>query len=177
MNKLGHILKHDIRDFLRDLIERKKARNPQFSQRAYAHFLGFSTSTFNEILKGKRKLTKKSIEKLVLGLSQDKDVESCLADWSQSSLAFESIRQVELENKAWEHLLSISKVANKKSPEERLFCSLVVTTNQKDFEFIHARVSKALESIKDPLDHAEVIFAYLEGSRVVLERNKVFEKA
>ena len=65
---------YDIKDFLKNVIEDKKKRNPRFSQRAFAYQLGFSPSTLNEIIKGKRPLTKKSIEKLKQGLAEDKDL-------------------------------------------------------------------------------------------------------
>lgn len=74
-----NILQYDIKEYLRLLIVAKKQKNPQFSQRAFAYQLGFSPSTLNEIIKGKRRLTKKSIEKLKKGLAEDQDLQKYLA--------------------------------------------------------------------------------------------------
>ncbi|WII71551.1 DUF4423 domain-containing protein [Bdellovibrio sp. 22V] len=80
MEGLSDVLDLDIREFLQNLILLKQKRNPRFSQRAFAHQLGFSPSSLNEIIKGKRGLSKKSREKLKAGLAGDKDFEQYLLE-------------------------------------------------------------------------------------------------
>lgn len=84
MERLLDAFDLDIKECLQNLIDIKKKRNPRFSQRAFAGQLGFSPSSLNEIIKGKRGLSRKSLEKLKAGLAGDKDLEQYLNENKKS---------------------------------------------------------------------------------------------
>lgn len=60
-----------LREHLVEEFQRRRDRNPSYSLRAFSQFLGINDSTLSQILRGKRKLTKKSVSRLSasLGLS------------------------------------------------------------------------------------------------------------
>lgn len=70
-------MKTDHVDFLLDELARRVKNNPNYSQRAFASFLGTSPGALNEILKRKRKLSHKMAlkfaEKLQLNKSETQD--------------------------------------------------------------------------------------------------------
>ncbi|WP_413570079.1 DUF4423 domain-containing protein [Bdellovibrio sp. HCB117] len=87
MESLFDLHEVDVRECLKKLIDIKKNRNRRFSQRAFAIQLGFTSSTFNEILTGKRNLSKKSINKIKLGLGKDPDIKKYLYESAKVSLS------------------------------------------------------------------------------------------
>lgn len=87
MEQLNHLYEIDIKECLKNLIDAKKSRNPRFSQRAFANRLGFTSSTFNEIVTGKRRLSKRSIAKIEQGLSNDPDLKKIIYESAKVSLS------------------------------------------------------------------------------------------
>ena len=56
---------NDYRDFLRDVIEEKRKKNPNYSYRAIAAHLGISSGTLSRILNGTRHLGSRLLPKLI----------------------------------------------------------------------------------------------------------------
>lgn len=72
------ILRYDLKQFLKHVLKQKQSINPRFSQRKFAEVLGVAPSTLNEILKGKRPLSKKTLEKLKKCFHSDKDFQAVI---------------------------------------------------------------------------------------------------
>ncbi|WP_374028926.1 DUF4423 domain-containing protein [Bdellovibrio bacteriovorus] len=89
------LLKHDIKEYLSQIIEQKKKKNPRFSQRAFAQQIGLTSTTLNEILKGKRKISPKTIAKLKAAFSENEELLQLLDD--QTSAVFSTFH---IESKA-----------------------------------------------------------------------------
>jgi len=53
-----------FRDFLREEVARRCARNPRYSLRAFARALGVDHSTLSKLMRGRRALTARAIERL-----------------------------------------------------------------------------------------------------------------
>lgn len=157
------VLKFEIREFLRFILAKKKERNTAFSQRAYATHVGFTTSTFNEILKGKRKITKKNFEKISSALKNDKEFDHLLTEYGQArQVQADSGRSQVITDKAvCREMIKISPLVQKnlKGP---LFCSLVIAANQEDFEFLQGKVKSALQEKCHFTDLHEVHFLYCD---------------
>lgn len=81
-----------IRDHLRSELSRRQARNPLYSLRAFARDLAIDHSTLSQILRGRRRLTPRSVRRLgpKLGLAaRDVNEHAALAD-DTALLAFVS---------------------------------------------------------------------------------------
>jgi DNA-binding transcriptional regulator YdaS (Cro superfamily) len=50
-----------FRDLLRDELDRRRARNRRYSLRSFARFLGVDHSTLSQIIRGRRRLTPRTI--------------------------------------------------------------------------------------------------------------------
>ncbi|KYG62958.1 hypothetical protein AZI87_17000 [Bdellovibrio bacteriovorus] len=98
MSKWKQLLQYDIKEYLVQVIENKKKKNPRFSQRAFATKIGLSASTLNETLRGKRKLSKKTIAKLKIALEGDADfleiLESPLPPFSNFCVATNELTSI-----------------------------------------------------------------------------------
>ena len=77
-------------DLLRDILERKKAKNSSYSVSALARDLGVSQSLLSRVMSGKRKLTLAQAQKIVLiiGLSKSDERKLIEATLKQSSESF-----------------------------------------------------------------------------------------
>jgi uncharacterized protein (TIGR02147 family) len=63
----------DLREALRNELARRCARNPRYSLRAFARHLGTDHSTLSQILRGRRALAVRTIERMCTRLGIDKD--------------------------------------------------------------------------------------------------------
>lgn len=61
----------DFRLFLQQELARRCARNPQYSLRAFANFLGIDHSTLSQLLRGRRGFSKTVIQRLSIRLGLD----------------------------------------------------------------------------------------------------------
>ncbi|MBL8213783.1 MAG: DUF4423 domain-containing protein [Bryobacterales bacterium] len=79
--KAAYIPQPSFRDFLREQLAARCARNPQYSLRAFANYLGVNHSTLSQMLRGKRALSPEAIAKFAdkLGLTPRQ-----AADWIDS---------------------------------------------------------------------------------------------
>ena len=60
--------KKGFRELLTSEIAYRQARNPSYSLRAFARSVGVNHSTLSQIIRGKRTLTKRNIQKICIGL-------------------------------------------------------------------------------------------------------------
>ncbi|MGC4051744.1 MAG: TIGR02147 family protein [Paludibaculum sp.] len=63
----------DFRLFLQQELARRCARNPQYSLRAFANFLGIDHSTLSQLLRGRRTFSKTAIHRLATRLGVDSE--------------------------------------------------------------------------------------------------------
>ena len=89
---MNYEIQHEHKDFrhrLQQELINKCRINPRYSVRSFAKYLGLSSSALTEMLNGKRKITKKSIEKcgLQLGLSLQEINEYICKNQSPEQLA------------------------------------------------------------------------------------------
>jgi transcriptional regulator with XRE-family HTH domain len=70
---LGRTPRSSFRLFLRAELGRRCARNPRYSLRAFANFLGLDHATLSQLLRGKRRLTERTIRTLGAKLGLDRD--------------------------------------------------------------------------------------------------------
>ncbi len=79
--KAAYTPQPSFRDFLREQLAARCARNPQYSLRAFANYLGVNHSTLSQMLRGKRALSPEAIAKFSdkLGLTPKQ-----AADWMES---------------------------------------------------------------------------------------------
>lgn len=63
----------DFRLFLQQELARRCARNPQYSLRAFANFLGIDHSTLSQLLRGRRTFSKAAIQRLAIRLGVEAD--------------------------------------------------------------------------------------------------------
>ncbi|WII71552.1 hypothetical protein QJS83_13870 [Bdellovibrio sp. 22V] len=138
MVKRGELYDLDIRDCLENLIKVKKKRNPRFSQRAFANLLGFSVSTFNEILKGKRRISRKSIEKIEKGLFDDQDLRAYISECTKASF-----------------LRCSASDGQGVLATTQFFETLVLAMDPSEFELIRSRIMNIIEESKDFLHRDE----------------------
>lgn len=82
------LLKYDLKSIIEKVIKQKQEKNPRFSQRAMAKYLGMSPSTLNEIIKGKRNLSKKTIDKMKRLFADDPDLLEVLEAHERGNLNF-----------------------------------------------------------------------------------------
>ena len=78
-----------FRDMLRREFERRRENNPCYSLRAFARAIGTDHSTLSQILRGRRRLTQRTIGRLgaSLRLSSSEIAESCTASNDAAVLA------------------------------------------------------------------------------------------
>lgn len=79
--KAAYVPQPRFRDFLRQQLAARCARNPQYSLRAFANYLGVNHSTLSQMLRGKRSLSPEAIAKFCdkLGLTPPQ-----AAEWMES---------------------------------------------------------------------------------------------
>lgn len=87
MNGWKKFLQKDIKEYLSQIIEQKKKKNPRFSQRAFAHQIGLTSTTLNEILKGKRRISAKTIAKLKAAFSENQELLQLLDDQAHAAFS------------------------------------------------------------------------------------------
>ncbi|WII71549.1 DUF4423 domain-containing protein [Bdellovibrio sp. 22V] len=87
MSNVGKILQYDIKEFLARIIEHKKQKNPRFSQRAFANQIGLTSTTLNEILKGKRRISAKTMAKLKAAFAQNEELLQLLDNQNYTSFS------------------------------------------------------------------------------------------
>ncbi|MDO9180986.1 MAG: helix-turn-helix domain-containing protein, partial [Bacteriovorax sp.] len=68
-SELNILKPKDFKSFLQEELLKRCRKNPSYSLRSFAKYLGIGHSALTEMLNGKRSITKKSIEKLGLTLS------------------------------------------------------------------------------------------------------------
>jgi transcriptional regulator with XRE-family HTH domain len=70
-----------FRDLLRSEFERRRENNPRYSLRAFARSIGTDHSTLSQILRGRRRLTQRTIARIgaSLRLTSGEIAESCTA--------------------------------------------------------------------------------------------------
>lgn len=170
MNSWQYVLKFEIREFLKFLMAKKKLRNSRFSQRAFAAHIGLTPTTFNEILMGKRKLSRKSITKIVAAVEQDKDFEEYFNEYAQgpSASVSGSSKNIELKDGAFAQLLELSDIARKTDSKDPIFCTLLVATNQIDFELLRTKILNAVKAECQFQDVYELSFSCVNASCQVL---------
>lgn len=144
-------------------------RNSRFSQRAYASHIGLTPTTFNEILMGKRKLSHKSISKIVAAVEQDKDFAEYLEEYLKGpTVAANSANASEIQDGAFAKLLELSGVARKVESKDPIFCTLMVAANQVDFELLRNKVLNAVKAECQFQDVYELSFSCVESACRVL---------
>lgn len=62
-------VEHNLRQLLREELEKRRKRNPRYSLRAFSRDLRTSHSALSELLSGKRKLTAPALERIMDGMS------------------------------------------------------------------------------------------------------------
>jgi len=62
-----------VRLILLEEFVKAQARNPNYSMRAYAKKIGIAQSAVSEILSGKRRITRKSAQRILVGLDKDQN--------------------------------------------------------------------------------------------------------
>jgi len=62
------IEKNSFRELLTCELAQRQAKNPSYSLRAFARSIGVNHSTLSQIIRGKRPLTKRNIQKICIGL-------------------------------------------------------------------------------------------------------------
>jgi hypothetical protein len=78
----------DLRELVQAEFDRRRARNPRFSMRAYARVLGTHHGTLAQLLAGRRRLTSASAERLCarLGLPAEVGAAAALRDGADAVL-------------------------------------------------------------------------------------------
>ncbi|KHD89439.1 MAG: hypothetical protein OM95_03490 [Bdellovibrio sp. ArHS] len=102
MENWSEIFKYDIKQVLQRVLQEKQETHPSFSQRDLAAQLGMAPSTLNEILKGKRALSKKTLGKIKDLFHEDTHFQEVLRshDKEKFKLFFAENRQLtEISNK------------------------------------------------------------------------------
>lgn len=169
MSSWQYVLKFEIREFLRFLMAKKKLRNSRFSQRAFAAHIGLTPTTFNEILMGKRKLSRKSIDKIVVAVEQDKDFEEYFNEYVQGpSASVSSSKNIEVKDGAFAQLMELSDIARKVDTKDPIFCTLLVATNQVDFEHLRTKILGVVKAECQFQDVYELSFSCVNSSSRVL---------
>jgi plasmid maintenance system antidote protein VapI len=87
-----------IADLLRHELLRRTARNPRYSLRAYARFLGIDPATLSQLLRGRRAFTARTVQRLGLRLGLDEGtIAACQAAEARAGRAAPdaSLRQLE----------------------------------------------------------------------------------
>ncbi len=71
----------DFRSALQDEFQRRRRQNPRYSLRAFAHALGTHHRTLSQILRGRRRLTMRTIRRMGSRLLPPSQVaEACIAE-------------------------------------------------------------------------------------------------
>jgi uncharacterized protein (TIGR02147 family) len=90
-----------FRLFLQAELGRRCARNPQYSLRAFAKFLGIDHATLSQLLRGKRALTARAILKLGTRLGLDRPAidryathEASMAEYAEDEAVLDEVQQL-----------------------------------------------------------------------------------
>jgi transcriptional regulator with XRE-family HTH domain len=158
MQPWQYVLRFEIREFLTFLLEIKRKRNSRFSQRAFAGYIGLSPSTLNEILSGKRQITKISLLKITEAIEQDRGFDEYLAEYLAQRPLDSVIRNLESNKKAFQSLIGASEVARQKGLTGPFFCTLIVAAHQEDCDLLRSKILKSLEEDCQTEDIFEVSF-------------------
>lgn len=152
MDRWNYILKFEIRSFLKGFMLFKKEKRADFSQRSYARFLGFTCTTFNEIISGKRKITDKSFQKLQDVLKKDEDFEVFLKNDKLQKGSIPEKGQM-----AFKQLVEYSPLAKANAPDS-LYCVLIVAKDPKSLEQAQGEILGVLKEVCSFQDLHELTF-------------------
>lgn len=126
--------------FLKQMLEERQKRNPNFSLRAFARHLGMSPAQLSQLISGKRPLTQKAAHKISerLDLSPMERLEfmrTTLPDWLEPARKTDERFLTEDEFRAiadWHHfaILSLTKTANAKADPRWIAQRLGIGVNE-----------------------------------------------
>jgi uncharacterized protein (TIGR02147 family) len=136
----NEIQSQTFRHLLQEILIKRCRNNKSYSLRAFSRSLGVSPSALTEMLSGKRKITKKSIEKLGLnlGLSMEEinsHVEESLKT-SEESIGKASYRQITIDQYSlisdWYHyaIIELIKVKNFEPESSWIAQALNITVSE-----------------------------------------------
>ncbi|MCC2679633.1 MAG: hypothetical protein K0R29_2209 [Pseudobdellovibrio sp.] len=78
-------MSRNLKDILLAELEKRRARNPLYSLRAFARDLGLGLGSLSEVLSGKRDLSKKNLLKVLQNINLDADQRTALLNSSQGT--------------------------------------------------------------------------------------------
>lgn len=104
---LEHLFDYDdFRKFLQDYFTEQKKKQAVFSHRFFAAKAGFSSSSYClNVIRGRFKLTPKSIEKIAKAM----DFEPLQKDYFEALVQYNQANQVETRESAWKRIAEIRK--------------------------------------------------------------------
>lgn len=96
----------DFRKFLKDYFEEQKKMRAVFSHRFFAAKAGFSSSSYClNVIRGRFKLTPKSIEKIAKAM----DLEPLQKNYFEALVKYNQAEQAEIRDAAWEQITQLRK--------------------------------------------------------------------
>ncbi len=111
-------LTEKIRLILLEELASAQARNPAYSMRSFAQKIGIGQSAVSEIVAGKRPVTRKAAEKILLGLARPPDEIEKILEGREGAVQSHAYRAIDMDSyhliASWHHyaILSLAETKN-----------------------------------------------------------------
>lgn len=135
----------DYRVWLSEQLEKRKTKNPSYSQRSFARTLGVHPSSLSQVLLGKRPLTLKAAKRISDALSLDPSerqrfmqsaVLASVGETEQSIAEASTLRELELDKfkliSEWYHLAILALASLKENRSDSSWIAEMLYISQKE---------------------------------------------